>query len=135
MTWWQKLFYGFKKEPDPEFSPTPEEERGPQYVINRLIKKGFHLKSSEEGDYYERVWVVATQDGAERSREVYVPMGSDGRWRVIMYGNNNEIFFEQGLDVYGDPVPYDEHVNRDGLNNERPEMFGNIVKKDEGEDE
>ena len=93
------------------------------------------MKSSEKGDYYERVWVVATQDGAERSREVYIPMGEDGRWRVIMYGNNNEVFFEKGLDVYGDPVPYDEHVNIDGLNNERPEMFGNIVKKDEWEDE
>ena len=68
-------------------------------------------------------------------REVYIPMGEDGRWRVIMYGNNNEVFFEKGLDVYGDPVPYDEHVNIDGLNNERPEMFGNIVKKDEWEDE
>ena len=96
MTWWKKLFYGFKKEPDPEFSPTPPEERGPQYVINRLIKKGFHVKSSEKGDYYERVWVVATRDGSERSREVY-KQGEDG-WKVVMYGDKGNVFFEHGVD-------------------------------------
>tara|TARA_B100000287_G_scaffold374972_1_gene375126 strand:- start:67 stop:318 length:252 start_codon:yes stop_codon:yes gene_type:complete len=58
--------------------------------IERLKDKGFHY--SEEDKVWERVWVVATKNGSERSKEVYKKEGND--WRVIMYGDNGEVFFE-----------------------------------------
>tara|TARA_B100001113_G_C20901775_1_gene531695 strand:- start:298 stop:597 length:300 start_codon:yes stop_codon:yes gene_type:complete len=60
-------------------------------LVFKLIDKGFHF--NVENDWYERTWVVATKDGAETSKEVYKRKG-DG-WKVIMYGNEGEIFFKQ----------------------------------------
>jgi len=62
--------------------------------VFKLIDKGFHF--NVENDWYERTWMVATKDGAETSKEVYKKRG-DG-WKVIMYGNDGEIFFEQEVD-------------------------------------
>lgn len=36
--------------------------------------------------------VVATRDGSERSKEVYKK--ENDKWKVIMYGNTGEVFFE-----------------------------------------
>ena len=61
--------------------------------IDTLKERGFHY--NEEEEQWERIWVVATRDGSERSKEVYKKEG-DG-WRVIMYGNTGEVFFEHGV--------------------------------------
>mgnify|MGYP003318710010 CR=1 len=58
--------------------------------IEGLKEKGFHY--NEDEDQWERIWVVATRDGSERSKEVYKQ--HDDNWRVIMYGNTGEVFFE-----------------------------------------
>ena len=58
--------------------------------VEGLIEKGCHY--NEEEDCWERVWVVATKNGVERSREVYKQ--SEDEWRVIMYGNEGDVFFE-----------------------------------------
>ena len=36
--------------------------------------------------------MVATKTGAETSKEVWT--NGDGGWRVAMYGDNGEVFFE-----------------------------------------
>ena len=36
--------------------------------------------------------MVATKTGAETSKEVWT--NDDGGWRVAMYGNEGEVFFE-----------------------------------------
>ena len=64
--------------------------------IDTLKEKGFHYNAKLEE--WERVWVVATRLGSERSREVYKKEGD--KWRVIMYGNAGEVFFEH--DIRGD---------------------------------
>ena len=61
--------------------------------IDTLKEKGFHY--NEDENQWERIWVVATRDGSERSKEVYKKEGDD--WRVIMYGNTGEVFFEHGV--------------------------------------
>ena len=58
--------------------------------IDTLKEKGFHY--NEEEDKWERTWVVATKTGAETSKEVWT--NGDGGWRVAMYGENGEVFFE-----------------------------------------
>ncbi len=76
---------------------TPIEEESDNLVdrmqIDTLKEKGFHYNPKLEE--WERVWVVATRLGAERSREVYKKEGD--KWRVIMYGNTGEIFFEHDV--------------------------------------
>ena len=76
--------------------------RNPWYVdtvpevdpfIEGLKEKGCHY--NEDEDCWERVWVVATKNGVERSREVYKEV--DGKWNVMMYGNEGDVFFEQKL--------------------------------------
>ena len=62
--------------------------------IDTLKEKGFHYNS--ELEQWERVWTVATLDSAERSKEVYKKEGD--KWRVIMYGNTGEVFFEHGVE-------------------------------------
>tara|TARA_B100000287_G_scaffold112492_1_gene104778 strand:- start:323 stop:580 length:258 start_codon:yes stop_codon:yes gene_type:complete len=71
----------------------PEESFVDKMQIDTLKEKGFHY--NEEEDQWERIWVVATRDGSERSKEVYKKEGDD--WRVIMYGNTGEVFFEHGV--------------------------------------
>ena len=68
----------------------PEESFVDKMQIDTLKEKGFHYNEGE--DQWERIWVVATRDGSERSKEVYKKEGDD--WRVIMYGNTGEVFFE-----------------------------------------
>ena len=62
--------------------------------IEGLKEKGCHY--NEEEDSWERVWVVATRDVSERSSEVYRKKG--GKWKVTMYGNDDNVFFEQEVD-------------------------------------
>ena len=62
--------------------------------IDTLKEKGFHYNAKLEE--WERVWVVATRLGSERSREVYRKEGD--KWRVIMYGNTGKVFFEHGVE-------------------------------------
>ncbi len=71
----------------------PEESFVDKMQIDTLKEKGFHYNEGE--DQWERIWVVATRDGSERSKEVYKKEGDD--WRVIMYGNTGEVFFEHGV--------------------------------------
>ena len=58
--------------------------------IEELLEKGFHYYKEE--DKWERTWLVATKTGAETSKEVWT--NDDGGWRVAMYGDNGEVFFE-----------------------------------------
>ena len=76
MAWRTPWFDDTKSEVDP--------------FIEGLKEKGFHY--NEDEDQWERIWVVATRDGSERSKEVYKQ--HDDNWRVIMYGNTGEVFFE-----------------------------------------
>ena len=62
----------------------------PDSFIEGLKEKGCHY--NEEEDCWERVWVVATKNGSERSREVYKKV--DDEWNVIMYGDTGDVFFE-----------------------------------------
>ena len=71
----------------------PEDPFVDKMQYDTLKEKGFHY--NEDKDHWERVWVVATRDGSERSKEVYKKEGDD--WRVIMYGNTGEVFFEHGV--------------------------------------
>ena len=64
------------------------EEEDPK--IEELLEKGFHY--SEEESRWERTWLVATKTGAETSKEVWT--NGDGGWRVAMYGEDGEVFFE-----------------------------------------
>ena len=74
---WRSIWYDdTKPEPDP--------------FIEGLKEQGGHY--NEEEDCWERVWVVATKNGVERSREVYKEV--EGEWNVIMYGNEGNVFFE-----------------------------------------
>ena len=66
------------------------EELKPDLKIAELIEKGFH--HNEEEDQWERTWLVATKTGAETSKEVWT--NDDGGWRVAMYGNEGDVFFE-----------------------------------------
>ena len=58
--------------------------------IEELLEKGFHFNKEE--DKWERTWLLATKTGAETSKEVWT--NDDGGWRVAMYGDNGEVFFE-----------------------------------------
>ncbi len=89
MTWWQRFFLREEE---------PEESLVDKMQIDTLKEKGFHY--NEEEDQWERVWVVATRDGAERSKEVYKKEGDN--WRVIMYGNTGEVFFEHPVNENND---------------------------------
>lgn len=82
---WRNPWYNDKK---------PEESFVDKMQIDTLKEKGFHYNEDEEE--WERVWVVATRDGSERSREVY-KQGEDG-WKVVMYGDKGNVFFEHGVD-------------------------------------
>ena len=82
---WRNPWYNDKK---------PEESFVDKMQIDTLKEKGFHYNEDEEE--WERVWVVATRDGAERAREVY-KQGEDG-WKVVMYGDKGNVFFEHGVD-------------------------------------
>ena len=53
----------------------PEESFVDKMQIDTLKEKGFHY--NEEEDQWERIWVVATRDGSERSKEVYKKEGDD----------------------------------------------------------
>ena len=74
---WRSIWYD-----DTEPQPDP--------FIEVLKEKGCHY--NEEEDCWERVWVVATKNGVERSREVYKKTNDE--WNVIMYGNEGDVFFE-----------------------------------------
>jgi len=89
MTWWKDLFRGFNQ---PAISDVKRDKDGdPLEALSfKLLKKGFHF--NVEKDWYERTWLVATQDGAETSKEVYHKRGD--HWKVIMYGNEGDVFFE-----------------------------------------
>jgi len=89
MTWWKDLFRGFNQ---PAISDVKRDKDGdPLEALSfKLLKKGFHF--NVEKDWYERTWLVATQDGAETSKEVYQKRGD--HWKVIMYGNEGDVFFE-----------------------------------------
>ena len=78
---WRSIWYDDTK---PEVDP----------FIEGLKEKGCHY--NEDEDCWERVWVVATKNGSERSREVYKP-DEDG-WRVVMYGDKGDVFFEHRVD-------------------------------------
>ena len=101
MTWWKKLFAGFKSKQvveDPLKDPEIIKER---QFLDVLRSKGFHY--NEWDSHWERVWVVATDDirggvttGAESSKEVYKKV--NGKWKVIMYGGKGDVFFENEVD-------------------------------------
>ena len=74
---WRNPWYDNK---EPELDP----------FIEGLKEKGCHY--NEDEDCWERVWVVATKNGVERSREVYKKTNDE--WNVIMYGNEGDVFFE-----------------------------------------
>ena len=71
----------------------PEESFVDKMQYNTLKEKGFHYNEDEA--HWERVWVVAPRDGSERSKEVYKKEGDN--WKVTMYGNTGEVFFEHSV--------------------------------------
>ena len=79
--WLRNLFRGFN---------TTGNEEVPDSFIEELVEKGCHYNKEE--DWYERTWLVATKSGAETSKEVYVK--NDEGWKVVMYGNTGDVFFE-----------------------------------------
>ena len=81
MTWWERLFYGFN---------TTAKVTEDDPFIDNLKEKGFHYNDDE--NRWERTWLVATKTGAESSKEVYIK--EDNNWKVVMYGNDGDIFFE-----------------------------------------
>ena len=104
MTWWEKLFVGFKSKQVIEDSLKDPEIIKEGKFLEILRSKGFHY--SEWDNHWERTWVVATDDGlsevdngftgAEISKEVYKKV--NGKWKVIMYGGNRNVFFENPVD-------------------------------------
>ena len=78
---WRSIWYDDTK---PEVDP----------FIEGLKEKGCHY--NEDEDCWERVWVVATKNGSETSKEVYVK--NDEGWKVVMYGNDGDVFFEHKVD-------------------------------------
>ena len=78
---WLSNLFRFNKE---------EESFVDKMQIDTLKEKGFHYNKEE--DKWERTWLVATKTGAETSKEVWT--NDDGGWRVAMYGDNGEVFFE-----------------------------------------
>ena len=79
--WLRDLFRGFN---------TTGNDEQPDTFIEDLKEKGCHY--NEEEGWWERTWLVATKSGAETSKEVYVK--DDDGWRVVMYGNTGDVFFE-----------------------------------------
>ena len=81
MTIWERIKNAFmitteKPQPDP--------------LLDKLREKGFHFNPDEL--WWERIWLVATKTGSETSKEVYVK--KDEEWKVVMYGNDGDVFFE-----------------------------------------
>ncbi len=91
MTWWEKLFGNSNNTTDDNKDPELITER---QFLDLLRVKGFYY--CEHDSSWQRVWVVATQVGAERSREVYKKV--NGKWKVVMYGNEGDVFFEHEVD-------------------------------------
>ena len=71
--------------------PTQSEESEPDPFLETLNEKGFHYNPDKL--WWERTWLVATKNGSETSKEVYIK--NDEGWKVVMYGNDGEIFFEK----------------------------------------
>ena len=89
MAWWNDWLRGFNTTGDADVTCAVDEDE----VDCRLFEledKGFHYNKDEE--QWERTWLVATKTGAETSKEVWT--NGDGGWRVAMYGENGEVFFE-----------------------------------------
>ncbi len=84
--WLRNFFRGF--------NTVTFEEPEPDSFIEELVEKGCHYNKEE--DWYERTWLVATKSGAETSKEVYVK--NDEGWKVVMYGNTGDVFFEHKVD-------------------------------------
>jgi len=91
MTWWEKLFGNSNNTTDDNKDPELIAERR---FLDLLRVKGFNY--CEHNSSWQRVWVVATQKGSERSREVYKKV--NGKWKVVMYGNEGDVFFEHEVD-------------------------------------
>ena len=92
MTWWQKLFgFGSNDKIEGEADPQVVEE---MKFLDLLREKGCVYNDGHNS--WERNWVVATWSGSERSSEVYTKNG--GKWKVTMYGNDDNVFFEQEVD-------------------------------------
>ena len=79
--WLKNLFRGFNE---------PAEESKPDPLLETLREKGFHFNPDKL--WWERTWLVATKNGSETSKEVYVK--NDEGWKVVMYGNDGDVFFE-----------------------------------------
>tara|TARA_B100000287_G_scaffold363193_1_gene356838 strand:+ start:427 stop:708 length:282 start_codon:yes stop_codon:yes gene_type:complete len=89
-TWWENLFAGFNTTGEVEVTCAIDEEEVDCRVF-QLEEKGFHYNKEE--NWWERTWTVATKTGCERSKEVYKQ--DDEGWVTLMYGNDNELFYEQ----------------------------------------
>tara|TARA_B100000287_G_scaffold151041_1_gene142888 strand:+ start:202 stop:594 length:393 start_codon:yes stop_codon:yes gene_type:complete len=92
MTWWQKLF-GFGSNDRIEGEPDPQVVEEMKF-LDLLREKGCVYNDGHNS--WERNWVVATWNGSERSSEVYTKNG--GKWKVTMYGNDGDVFFEHEID-------------------------------------
>ena len=93
MTWWQKLF-GFGSNDRIEGEPDPQVVEEMKF-LDLLREKGCVYNDGHNS--WERNWVVATWNGSERSSEVYTKNG--GKWKVTMYGNDGDVFFEHEVDA------------------------------------
>ncbi len=71
------------------------EEPKPDPLLEPLREKGFHFNPDKL--WWERTWLVATKNGSETSKEVYI-RDDEGNWKVVMYGNEGDVFFEHEVD-------------------------------------
>ena len=58
--------------------------------IRELEEKGFHYNNDSE--WWQRVWIAKTKDGKDTCLEVR--KRDEKGWKYIMYGDNDEIFYE-----------------------------------------
>ena len=75
---------------DDEYNKRMEFIEKEEPFLHNLRDKGFHFNPDEL--WWERIWLVATKTGSETSKEVYVK--KDEEWKVVMYGNDGDVFFE-----------------------------------------
>ena len=75
---------------DDEYNKRMESMEKEKPFLDKLREKWFHFNPDEL--WWERIWLVATKTGSETSKEVYVK--KDEEWKVVMYGNDGDVFFE-----------------------------------------
>ena len=78
-----------------EFWKLPPKKEEPDPYIIELEEKGFRY--NEVDAQWQRVWATVTKTGTETVLEVR-KKEKDG-WKYIMYGDNDNVFYEYNLNT------------------------------------